>query len=1050
MTDGLKRERRAPQEKAGGDPERTSEGFAGVGREEQLAELNLRFENFSDAIGAFEEALADAKAQGESPVKIASLYTRLGECHIGRSEANKALEFLEQARSILEDDSFAGDESARRSRAVVDARTAKALYDLGRYEDSKRYGMSSYEILRTTNLNSEIGRVELTLGGAWFRSGDMEKAKDFCRRALASFERERAEEDLANAYNNLGLICKSACQWKDATKYLEKARLIAERLGHTYGVASRCLNLGIVKTKLSEWELAGHYLDQALRKFSEIGNQAGMAKARIALGQLHLKRREWESCRAQLDEGLALASKHSFGRESVLAREFIGELELELGRLDAAASTLRDALRACEELGDPADLEGEITRRLAETSLASGEPREALSYAERSMSACLRGGDRYEELIARRARGRAMVSAGRRREGLLEIQKVLGHLRELGERYHLARTCVYLASSLSGTPESQEIPGDSGPAVSGLLREASEIFAALGLRGLQAEVQLETALAEQADGSMDRALDAVDRGLALVEGMDEPVLTERLESLRRDIERLFAPDSELSSSEMRTFFELDRLARDGAGIEEALAAVLRRVISRTGSDKGFVSTCSNGGSGSVASAVGMGGSEACRIMSVLCSDSGGLSIEGGPLVVTNVARDSRLRGCSGALDGVSSLVFMPLSLPWDNDSAIFVARDAGNPLGSFSQSDLNKLAVLVNFAAMALFGIERRRLLKENVKLKGELESRFLPDGILTRNSEMVEILRLIEKIGDTNATVLLEGETGTGKGLLARAIHRASGRRSRPFFQINCAALPEPLLESELFGHEKGAFTGAVSAKVGLFEEAGGGTVFLDEVDKTSASVQSKLLHVLDRQEVRPVGANKWRKVDVRVICATNADLKERMSNGTFLDDLYYRMNDIDIRVPPLRERMDDVPVLAAHFVHLHSEELDKKVAGIAPETMDQLLRHEWRGNVRELEKTVKRMIMLAEEDQVLDVDLLPPEMRPRGGASAAAHERKSTKLKDEVARTERRAISEALEACGWNKSEVSRRLGISYPSLLKKIKVLGIDRRKTSNSGN
>lgn len=1047
MTDGLRKEHRAPQEKAGGDPESMNTQTGSVSKDEQLAELNLRFENFSDAIGAFEKALAEAKAAGADPIKIAYLYRRLAECHIGKTEMRKALVFLDQARSHLSDESVSDEPSVSVDRAIVDARTSKAMYDLGKYEESKRWGVAAYEVLRSTSLNTEIGKTELTLGGAWFRLGEVERAKDYCRRALASFERERSEEGLANAYNNLGVICKSACQWKEATKYLEKARVLDEKLGHTYGVAARCLNLGLVKIKLAEWELAGHYLDQSLRKFSEIGNHAGVAKARIALGQLHLKRREWQACEAQLKEGLAVARKNSFGREIVLAQEFLGELYIELGRFDEAEKRLNAALKEAEGLGDTADLEGEVTRRFAELFLAKGDPQASLRHAQRSMRACARGGDSYEELAARRARGRALVALGRRKEGFLEIQSVLNTLRELGERYQLARTCLCLASSLARTPNGGN--GSSSTAmITGLLREASETFAALGLRGVQAEVQLEIARAEHAAGGTDRALDAIDRGLSFLEGLDEPVLSTLLIAERREMEKVFAPDSELSSGELRTFLEVDRLTKAGSSAEKVLSAVLSRVISRTGSDRGFISTCVDEHERTIASVVGMSRADAERMVGLLCPKSGGLLTDGAPLVVTNVERDSRLRGAARAFTGISSLVFMPFSLPWETSSGIFVARNDGNPLGSFSQADLNKLVVLMNFAAMALFEIERGHLIKENVKLKGELESRFLPDGIITRNREMIEILQLIEKIGDTNATVLLEGETGTGKGLLARAIHRASGRRSRPIFQINCAALPEPLLESELFGHVQGAFTGAVSDKIGLFEEASGGTVFLDEVDKTSASVQSKLLHVLDLQEVRPVGANKWRKVDVRVICATNVDLKKRMTEGTFLDDLYYRMNDIDIVVPPLRDRRDDIPVLAAHFVQLYSEELDKEVGGISPEAMDRLLAHDWRGNVRELEKTIKRMIMLSEEGHALEAHLLPREMRARGPAKASSNGGKSRRLRDEVARTERRAISEALEACGWNKSEVARQLGVSYPCLLKKIRDFGIDRRKIGSS--
>jgi len=1047
MNDGLSRQNeRAPLNKAGEDPDTRPLDTERISKDEQLAELNLRFENFTDAIRAFGKVLDEAKASSASPLKIAYLCRRVAECHMGKGEVRLALELLEEARSILSRKDVAAGHGASVALAVVDARVSKAFFDLGKYDESKRYGLSAYEALRSTNLNTEIGRIELTLGGTWFRLGDMERAKEFCQRALAGFERDKAEEDLANAYNNLGLICKSACQWKEATRYLEKARLLAEKLGHTYGVASRCLNLGIVKVKQSEWELAGYYLDQALRRFSEIGNQAGVSKTRIALGQLHLKRRDWKACEGQLNEGLAVARRGSFGREAVLAQEFLGELALERGDIEEAGRILHSALQEAESMDRPADLEGEITRRLAEVHLARGDAEKATEYSRRSSDVSMKGGDVYEELLAKRVRGRALLSIGKSLEGRTEIEQVVARFRDLGDRYQLARTLLHV----SVLPEVKGEVGSAGGASCsrsmGLLREASEIFAALNLRALQAEVQLQIAKAEQDDGKTDRALDALDRGLALLEGSDEPALERRLMSERGLLEKTFAPDSELASGEMRTFLEVDRLIRARSPVDEVLSAVLRSVLSRTGGDRGFVAASVDKKQTTIAGAVGMDESEAERIMSVLRPKAGRAVANGSPLVITNVTRDSRLSGVAGSLTGFSSLVLMPFSLPWETSSSIFIARDAGNPLGSFTQTDLNKLAVLMSFAASALVELERSHLRRENVKLRGELESRFLSDGIVTRNRGMLDILHLIEKVGDTKATVLFEGETGTGKGLLARAVHRSSGRRSKPFIPINCAALPEPLLESELFGHVHGAFTGAIADKRGLFEEANGGTVFLDEVDKTSGPVQSKLLHVLDRQEVRPVGSNKWRKVDVRVICATNVNLKDMIAEGTFLEDLYYRMNDIDIVVPPLRDRRDDIPVLVSHFVHVFSEEFGKKVGGITPSVMEAFAAHPWKGNVREIEKVVKRMVMLAEDEGELGLDLLPAEIRSGEGRDSPSRSRRGKRLKDEVARTEKKAISDALETCGWNKSEVARQLDVSYPCLLKKIREYGIDRRKST----
>jgi transcriptional regulator with PAS, ATPase and Fis domain len=303
----------------------------------------------------------------------------------------------------------------------------------------------------------------------------------------------------------------------------------------------------------------------------------------------------------------------------------------------------------------------------------------------------------------------------------------------------------------------------------------------------------------------------------------------------------------------------------------------------------------------------------------------------------------------------------------------------------------------------------------------------------------MLGILRLAQKIADSSASILIEGETGTGKGLLAAEIHQASHRRKRSFVQVNCAALPEQLLESELFGHVVGAFTGAVREKIGLFKEAEGGTIFLDEVDKTTSAVQAKLLHVLDKKEIRPVGSTKWVTVDTRVVCATNVDLRDWIKQGKFLEDLYYRLNDFSIRVPALRERREDIPLLVNHFLQKYAAQYGKPTPALTSAVLQTLIDASWRGNVRELEKTVKRMVVLVDDGAAIDVDLLPPELVASPGDNGNG---KRT-LRAEVERTERRVIGDALRNAGWNKARVARELKISYPSLLKKIREFGLDRR-------
>jgi transcriptional regulator with GAF, ATPase, and Fis domain len=253
-------------------------------------------------------------------------------------------------------------------------------------------------------------------------------------------------------------------------------------------------------------------------------------------------------------------------------------------------------------------------------------------------------------------------------------------------------------------------------------------------------------------------------------------------------------------------------------------------------------------------------------------------IENQPVIVSNLSADARFEPEDIAvLNSVRTLALLPLALPSGGAGILYADRQTRSAFGSFNQGELNLLTLVCNLASLSVVESQRKELLRENLNLKNQLWNQPYPE-IVTQNARMIEILRMVEKIADCPASILIEGETGTGKGLIAQALHNHSQRKDKPFIQVNCAALPEPLLESELFGHVQGAFTGAVREKTGLFKEADGGTLFLDEVDKTTETLQAKLLHVLDKHEIRPVGSTRWQKVNTRVICATNVDLKDRI----------------------------------------------------------------------------------------------------------------------------------------------------------------------------
>jgi Nif-specific regulatory protein len=410
---------------------------------------------------------------------------------------------------------------------------------------------------------------------------------------------------------------------------------------------------------------------------------------------------------------------------------------------------------------------------------------------------------------------------------------------------------------------------------------------------------------------------------------------------------------------------------------------------------------------------------------------------------------SEMRGSESLMaQRIISTIAVPL---WEGEQVRGVIQvDNRGSSGMFRHEYLD---LLVTLAGQCTLAIENARLFRnlEVAKEKASGENRYLKNReerrraveIIGNSPAMESIFRQIDKVKDTRATVCIEGETGTGKELIASAIHYQGSRRDKLFVAQNCAAVPENLLESELFGHKKGAFTGADADKKGLFEIADGGTLFLDEIGEMSLGLQAKLLRVLQEGQIRPVGATTARSIDVRIICATNRALEQEVERGAFRQDLYYRLKVFPVRLPPLRERRDDVPGLVEHFLRRYTVEMKKPIAGVTPEAMDQLAAYNWPGNIRELENEVLRLVIQADADAFITPELLSPQIRKVEellGRVAPGRERKGGTLKDRIEEVERWLLVEALREHGGNKTRTAETLGLTREGLHKKLARYGM----------
>jgi len=465
---------------------------------------------------------------------------------------------------------------------------------------------------------------------------------------------------------------------------------------------------------------------------------------------------------------------------------------------------------------------------------------------------------------------------------------------------------------------------------------------------------------------------------------------------------------------------------------------------------------------------------------LLCADGEGLFVEAAQGLPQPTVRNARYRpgeGIIGMVVETARPVVIPRvsdeprfqnrihhRLPKDCDEVSFLCvpiRLEGELIGTLSvdlpaQSPkrlaervrvLEVVASMISYDVRSRQGEARRRqsLEAENLRLRDALQEQFRPENIIGNSHPMREVYLKIRQVAASDTTVLIRGESGTGKELVASAIHYTSGRAKRPFVKVNCAALNENLLESELFGHEKGAFTGAIAARAGRMEEAEGGTLFLDGIGDFSPAIQVKLLRVLQEREYERVGTNRTLKADVRIIAATNQDLELRLSEGLFRQDLYYRINVFPIRLPSLRERKDDILLLADHFVAKYAKKMGKQVRRISTPAINMMFAYHWPGNVRELENCIEYATLLATDD-VIHGHHLPPtlqlpttsEAEPRG------------LLKARVELVERDMIVDGLKSCQGSVRMAAEQLGITPRMLRYKMKHLGIDHRLFSESGN
>ncbi len=1033
-----------------------------------------------DSLDAVAEELAHHyRAAGEDE--------RAVEFSVRAARRAKQLFFPERQARLLgwALESLPAEDTRRRADVRRDLIEVLAM-GLGEFEEAIRQARTLQDEAR--RLEDAVQEARANRYESWSRSffEGPGAALEPALRALSLARATADQVEIALALNNLGVILARQGRSREAIASLTEARGILEPIGHSL-VETLINNESLCHLALGDIaaarELAERAIEQARESRGEydyhqnictraiVQSAAGELKAARAtleetiswlrdhsildtlirslslLADVCLRMGAYDRADRALQEHRDLVQSTGDIQEECMGLDFIGEMHRALGHFRRAETAHRDGLRAAREANDRTQ-EGFLLCALALDLQEANDPAAAVLARE----AAALGREIRNPRISARALGVLALDAARRgdrRAAASFTRQLARHDRrrlryEEGLRVNLV---LGRCALLGGKPQEAEREARAG-------LEASE---ATGFREYAWRFRALLGQSLEARGLYGEARDAYNSAYTIIRAVEaeieDPSMAEdyRNESARRDVARRVAgaspdapgaggppvrrapADAGLTAERLATIYEISQAINSILVLEELLNKVMDLAIEIVRAERGLIFLVRG---------------EANEMEPVVARNMEGVTIEdateysrsilkeagrGRAILSHDAAVDSRFKEFrSVSKYQIHSLLCAPLTCRNRVIGTVYV--DTRVPGVVFNEDDLQFLQAFANQAAIA---IENARLYEqvrqENRYLRQAVQERYGYENIVGRSAKMKELFEMLARVSPSNLPVVIQGESGTGKELIARAIHQNSTRRDHRFFTENCAALPDTLLESELFGHVKGAFTGADSARKGLFEMADGGTLFLDEVGDMSVSLQSKLLRVLQDGEIRPVGSETTRRVDVRVISATNRNLEDLIKEKKFREDLYFRLNVIRLRLPPLRERKSDIPLLADHFLARVAKENGTEKLRIEPGLVALMSRYDWPGNVRELENAMYRLALFAGGNTLtLDDAKQDADFYRKATASAARD--------IDTGKPSRVEIEKALEQADGNREQAARILGISRATMFRRLKSLDL----------
>jgi len=1051
----------------------------------EAGDLALRSVAHEEASEFYRTALELMDLAGEEEAKKAEVREKLADAHYRANDLRSAMQAYQYLLKSIQ--TRARSDAPNADLARVMKKIGKVLGKRGELDAALSYYENAQQIFEQLGEPLEVAELLNRMSWLYREKDDYENSRDTAARALETLGTREPSVVYGYILNTLGTTEYSLGNWNRAKELLLEAVHVGEKIGSEQLCKVSSTNLGNALWKLGDWTTALQYYRMNLELSESEGDLWQLITAYNNIGIIEFGRGNFLAAAEYFEKSARIDEKIGAVEYEALARENIAEAYEMLGRWNDAMEQYQRCI-SMRGFDESRASRSSVYIPLARLTNKRGDIAKALEYVQKALAAAER--TREEDLVAEACY--VLSSIEDERENHADAERYLERAMAIFEtnqttqglaRAHTAMASLaFVQQRVDEAIRHAELGAKYAEQLSDAFSGAKNDWMWGKILWFKGEREAATAKFETARATFEELETPYELGRLLFDvGLlkddpEEATLTirnaikifERLDA-RHDLERargaLFRirPAGKLQqSSNVVGLYEIVRIINSSLDLQETLNRVLDVAIRRLRAERGMIlllDPITNALRTRVVRNIKEGEGESKRSPQSIVKEV----IQSGQSVMSADARaDERFVESESVIaENILSILCVPLIIKDRISGAIYIDHRQARHL--FSQKDLNFLEAFGDQAAIAIENARlyeeleeaRTRLSLENESLRREVLVEKHLDSVVGQSEAVSKIQFSIRKAASGNSTVLLRGESGSGKGLVARIIHNVSPRRNGPFIKFNCAALPETLAESELFGHEKGSFTGADRRKLGRFELANNGTIFLDEIGKVSLAMQAKLLRVVEDKEFERVGGTQTIKSDVKIIAATNLDIERAIEAGTFREDLYYRLNIIPLILPPLRDRKDDIPLLAEHFIRKICRDLGIETKRLEPGVLDLFLRYNWPGNIRELEATLHRAIVMSNGETITRNDFygLFSDMVPASPDAGVAPMPNSllnpiigkmditSDIYDEVmSSVDRQLIERALESSGGRIREAARRLGLARNTLKAKIQKYNI----------